>query len=307
MELNLALGELQADEDDGVGDDVGGVPLGVDACGGFGEVEDPGDDGFELVEFFADDASVGAAQVAFGEFETEGSEEEFDDGEGVSDFVCDFGGEEAEGGELFAFAEGLLALEDAGVEACVLECDEAEGGEGGGEAFFVVAETVGAVGEEGEGSEDFLFSDEGDDEGGVEAVVVGDIGEFAEFGGADVGELDDFPGVDGGGDDAVVQVEFGGVVQGVRGGVYVGVGEGGEARGAAGTVVEEEGAGAGLHHIPAVADDFLGEGVFIELGDEGETVADEAFELACLAAEVLELPEPLHDGGDFGGELFEES
>ena len=55
------------------------------------------------------------------------------------------------------------------------------------------------------------------------------------------------------------------------------------------------------------ATEVLGEGVFIELGDEGETVADEAFELACLAAEVLELPEPLHDGGDFGGELFEES
>ena len=166
---------------------------------------------------------------------------------------------------------------------------------------------MGAVGEEGEGTDGFVFADEGDDEGGVEAVVGGDVGEFAEFWGANVGELDGLPGVDGGGDHTVVHVELGGVLERACGGVCVGIGEGGEASGAAGAVVQVECARAGLHDVAAVADDFLGEVVFVELSDEGEAVADEAFELACLATEVLDFPEPLHDGGDFGGELLQES
>ena len=49
----------------------------MEAAGGFAELKDARDDGFELIEFFADHAHVGAARVAVGEVEAETAVEEF--------------------------------------------------------------------------------------------------------------------------------------------------------------------------------------------------------------------------------------
>lgn len=156
-EAQVRLGELGADEDERVADDVGERPARMKGGGRFGEVENAKDDGFELVDFFVDDAEVGAARVVFGEVETQTAVEQFDDGERIADLVSDLGSEEAERGELFVFAEGFLALENAGVEPGVLEGDGAEAGERGTRAFFVVVEAMDAVHVDGDDAEDFSF------------------------------------------------------------------------------------------------------------------------------------------------------
>jgi hypothetical protein len=65
-EHDLALRQFQPDQDDGVVDHVRDRPARVQARRRLGEAEHAGDDGLELVEFFADHAHVGAARIASG-------------------------------------------------------------------------------------------------------------------------------------------------------------------------------------------------------------------------------------------------
>jgi hypothetical protein len=113
------------------------------------------------------------AGIFWGEIDPEAAVEEFKDRERVADFVGDLGGEEAEGGEPFVFAEGIFALENAGVEAGILQSDGAERGEGGEEAFLVVIKAVDAIREDGEDAENFAFVAERRSEGGNERGVEG--------------------------------------------------------------------------------------------------------------------------------------
>ena len=141
-------------------DDVGERPARVQARRRFRETEHARDDRFELVEFFADHAHVGAARIALRKIDAEATVEQFQNGERVANFMRDLGGEQAEGGEAFVFAEHVLALEHARVEAGVFERDGAEARERGAEAFFVVVETAKAVGENREHAEDFVVEDQ---------------------------------------------------------------------------------------------------------------------------------------------------
>ena len=172
-ESNFTLREFEAEQNECVFDDFSERATRVEARGGFGEIEHACDDGFQLVEFFTDDAHVGVAGIFWGEIDPEAAVEEFKDRERVADFVGDLGGKEAEGGEAFVFAEGIFALENAGVEAGILQGDGAERGEGGEEAFLVVIKAVDAIREDGEDAENFAFVAERRSEGGNERGVEG--------------------------------------------------------------------------------------------------------------------------------------
>ena len=56
----------------------------------------------------------------------QGVEEHLHDGERIADFVGNFGGEQAEGGEALAGAEFFLHVDDAGEEPALLDRDGGE-------------------------------------------------------------------------------------------------------------------------------------------------------------------------------------
>jgi hypothetical protein len=160
-----------------------------------------------LVELFTDDAHVGLARIVGREIDPETTVEKFEDREWVADFVGDLGGEEAQGREAFVFAEGIFALENAGVEAGILQGDSAERGEGSEETFLVVIKAVDAIGEDGEHAEYFAFVTERRGEGGNERGVEGQVVEVAKVGRLDVGEGDGAAGVDGRSEGARIERE----------------------------------------------------------------------------------------------------
>ncbi len=213
----------------------------------------------------------------------------------------DLGGEEAEGGELLVFAEGFFALENAGVEAGVLEGDGAEGGEGGEKAFLVVVEAVYVIGEYGEDADDLVFVENGRGEQGAQRRVAREIDDVDELGRLDVEVFDLAARVDCGrhqaGGDGEVRVGQGD---------YRGVGERDKPQRLPWGVVEVEGAGAGVGDDAGVARDRVEQLLLFEFADEGLADGDERFELAGFATEVAQLPEALHDGGGLFADAQEE-
>lgn len=302
-QAEVGLRELGADEDEGVADDIGERPAGVKRGGRFGEIEDAKDDGFELVDFFVDDAEIGATRVVFGEVETEAAVKEFDDGERIADLVGDLGGEEAEGGELLVFAELFFALENAGIEAGVLQGDGAQTGERGAGAFLVVVETVDAVRVNGENAENFSLVKERSEEDGMERGIARKIGEGVEAGSLDIEKIDGAFGADGGGEEAGLDGE---VVHGNVGRAGGGAIDRDATHGALVGVVQEKCAELRLHHVARVARERGEELVRFEFGDERLAGGEKRFELVGFGAKVAFAPELQDDAGRFGGETFEE-
>lgn len=120
----------------------------------------------------------------------------------------DLGREEPEGGQALVFPQHVFALEDAGVKSGVLECDRAQTGEGGAEAFFVVVEAMDAVRENGHDAEDLAFKHHRRGQHGAQRRVGGHVGQFAVLGRFDVGVPDLAAGVDRRGEEAVLEVEL---------------------------------------------------------------------------------------------------
>ena len=296
-EADFALGELEADEDEGVADDVGEGPARVERGRGLGELEHARDDGFELVKFLADDADIGAAGVVLGEIEAEVAVKEFDDGERIADFVGDLGREQAEGGELLVLAEGVLALKNAGVEPRILEGDGGERRERGEEAFLVVVVAVGVVGEDAEDADGLVFPEHGNGEEGPERGMAGEIDDVDVFGRLDVEKLQMAAGREAGADQAGFQRK---VALGQAGPGFAGKGHGAEA--AAGGHVFEKQRRSGGEEAEGVARDGVVQLLAFELGDEGEAGGNEVFELPGLSVEMLELPEAEEDVGAFASD-----
>ena len=299
-DLDVGLGELEAHEQQGVADDVGQRPARVEAGGRLAELEDAGDDGLELVEFLADDAQVGAARIIGREVQAEAAVEQLEHGQGIADLVGDLGGEQAEGRELLALAEGLLAAEDAGVQPGVLQGDGAKAGEGGGEALGVVVEPVHPAAVDGEGAEGLLLVDERGEEDGVQAGVGRQVGQTMKLGRLDVGELGLPVRVERGSGEAGGEREFaGGRCDRTEGT------QGDTTEGAAGRFLQEQGGGLDAQHHARIARDRVEQFLRFELGDEGLARRDEGFELAGLALQVLEEPEATEGAGGLVGERGE--
>ncbi len=94
-DTDVALGELEADQDERVGDDLGDLVAGVQACGRLREVEHPGHDRLELVELLPDHAHVGAPGIALREVRAQAAVQELEHRERVADLVGDLGGQES--------------------------------------------------------------------------------------------------------------------------------------------------------------------------------------------------------------------
>lgn len=299
VQVDLALGKFQADQHDGVVDDIGYLPARMQAGGRLGKREYARDDGFELVDFFADDADVGFARIFCGKIESEVAVKKFDDGERIADLVRDFGGEQAECGELFVFAEQLFALENAGVEAGILQRDCSEAGEGGNEPTFVVVEAVDVVGEDDEYAEDVILVHHRCSEHGAQRGVTGKVDQILELRALGVGEFELFARVDDGGDEAGVDRQV------AAHDFQFGVGERGGSDDFTWFVVKIKCAGPTLHDLPRVVRERIEEVLGFDLGHEGLADRDQVFKLAGFAAQLAQLPEPGHHGRGFLGAEYE--
>src|SRR5690606_9956991 len=155
----------------------------------------------------------------------------------------DLGGEQAERGELFVFAQGLFALENARVETGVLQGDGREAGDGGEQAFLVVVVAVRVVGEGGEHAADLVLKEHGHGQHGAQVGIAGQIDDVDEFGRLDVEELDGAAGGKHRGDQAGLQGKID-----AGGGAGGGGGEGFEARGLGARINQGGGGGAAAAH-----------------------------------------------------------
>ena len=131
VQLDARLGQLGAQQDEGVVEDFGQRPVRMQCTRCPGEGEHAGNDAFELFDFFRDDLQVAPPRVIGREIDAQGAVQELDDSERIPDLVGDLGGQQTESNEGFVFAPHLLGLEDPGVEPGILERHRREAGEGG--------------------------------------------------------------------------------------------------------------------------------------------------------------------------------
>ena len=150
MPLHIGLREFGAEEHEGVIENFAERPAGVQGRGGAAKGKHARDDGFELSNFIRDHLEVAAARVGGVEIKTEGAVEQFNHGEGIANFMRNFGGEQAERGQGFIFSEHFFRVKYPRVEAGVLQGNGGETGKGGGEALFVVIKTMSLIVENSE-------------------------------------------------------------------------------------------------------------------------------------------------------------
>src|ERR1700683_1091513 len=175
-DVDVLLEKFVAGEEEDVVEELLGVDGFLDGLGGAGEGEDLVENAVHLPHFFADELGVALGGGIELQGLDQGVEEHLHDGEGVADFVRDFGGEKAESGEAFAGAEFFLHVDDAGKEAALFDGYGGEVAEGGEDFDFVVGEAVALLGVNGEDANGFAREGEGDGEHGDEAFLARDVG-----------------------------------------------------------------------------------------------------------------------------------
>ena len=218
--------------------------------------------------------------------------EELEDGQRVPDLMGDLRGEQPECRQALVLAEGLLAHEDARVEAGILQGYRAKARKGAAQALLVVVEEARPLREYGQDAHHVALEEHRGGEDRPDRGIARQVQEVDALRRLDVGEGDGLPRVHGrrrkarAKRDVALRRQVLGVAR-VRH----------EPQARRARVVEIERAGPGLHHRRRVAGQRVKELALLELSHERLPGCDERLELPGLAAEVPQLPEPDKDAG----------